>query len=50
MINMKNKFRVVYETLSGATKSLTVEARTEEDAVEYIVNHYPDVFQILTVI
>ena len=43
------KFRVVYETLDGKTKVVTVEARDKEDAEVKVYYNYADCLQITNV-
>jgi hypothetical protein len=40
------KFRVVYETIDGQTKAVTVEARDADDAEVKVYYNYPDCLQV----
>ena len=41
-----DKFRIVYETIDGKTKVVTVEARDREDAEVKVYYNYPDCLQV----
>ena len=41
-------FKVIYESLNGATKVVRVSAPSEKDVVEYVFNRYPDCFQVIS--
>ena len=44
-----NKYRVVYETLYGKTKTVTVECKDAEDAEVKVYYNYADCMQVLSV-
>lgn len=44
-----NKYRVVYETINGKTRVITVECNNEEDAETTVYNNYADCLQVLNV-
>ena len=44
-----NKYRVVYETIDGNTKVVTVECKDAEDAEVKVYYNYPDCLQVLSV-
>ena len=41
-------YKVIYESLNGALKTATIQARSEKDAIESVLNRYPDCFQIIS--
>ena len=46
---MDKKFRVVYETIDGKTKSVNVESRDKNDAEVKVYYNYPDCLQVISV-
>jgi len=43
------KFKVVYETINGNTKTVSVESKNIEDAEVKVYYTYPDCFRVISV-
>jgi hypothetical protein len=44
------EYKVVYESINGQSKSVMVKESSRENAENYVLCHYPDCLQVLSVI